>query len=107
MGFSKHAIAAEPAASESNAESLSMQLIAGNRRLTLLGAYRVADGLEVDMAGEPLRQLLDVVFLGLGTIEAYGGPFDRHRLEVSAIAMQGASTRLRLRPATGTEPRLN
>ena len=73
-----------------------MNLIIGTRHVTPDAITRTAEGVEAILHGEALLSLLDAVFHGAGTIEILGGDLDRHRMEVTGIAMQGGETRVML-----------
>ncbi len=83
-----------------------MNLLIGTRHVTPEAITRTAEGVEAILRGEALLRLLDSAFHGAGTIEILGGDLDRCPMEVTAIAMYGAETRVTL-AALGTAPRLN
>jgi hypothetical protein len=82
-----------------------MDLIIGTRHITPDAITRTATGVEAILHGEALMSLLNAAFHGAGTIEVLGGDLDRHRMEVTAIDMQGRETRITL-AAVGTGQRL-
>ena len=82
-----------------------MDLIIGTRHVTPDAITRTRDGVEAVLHGEALLSLLDAAFHGAGTIEILGGDLDRHRMEVTAIDMQGSATRVTL-AALGAGQRL-
>jgi hypothetical protein len=82
-----------------------MDLIIGTRHITPDAITRTATGVEAILHGEALMSLLNAAFHGAGTIEVLGGDLDRHRMEVTAIDMQGRETRITL-AAVGAGQRL-
>ena len=82
-----------------------MDLIIGTRHIIPDAITRTATGIEAVLHGDALLSLLNAAFHGSGTIEVLGGDFDRHRMEVIGIQMQGCETRVTL-SAMGAGQRL-
>lgn len=81
-----------------------VELIVGARRVTPQAVRPVAGGIEVELRGPALLAVLDASFQGQDSIEVLGGRWHRHRAQVSAISMQGASSRVLLTCAERCQP---
>ncbi len=69
-----------------------MDLIIGTRHITPDAVTLTTTGSEAVLHSDALMSLLNATFHGDGTIEVLGGDLDRHRMEVTGIAMRGGET---------------
>ena len=65
-----------------------MELIVGNKRVTVQALRRIPGGIEAQLVGEALTSVLDATFRGGASIEVIGGDLDHHALDVTDIRME-------------------